>query len=359
MDALRWFSQHPTITLAIKAGTAAGAAFFLGSLLPAPLDEYKYYAALGAYTVIGLVVVESIKESLRVLGAVLIGVAVAVATQLIVWTNPATVASAVLICVLLAALPMLGEQRSWAPLAALFVLATGGPDPEPMALGYLIQLPLGALVGIVVNFLVFAPLGSRDVEQVAARVRVLIASHPRFYADLLDEQVEDPGDGDAVSQRTDQITAHLHELERGQASLLAAMAKGQQARRGNPRARAWVDWEDSARGQAEATSRCAAALGAVAVILRETAPSDQESGQHLRRDAAHVLRGAAEIFEDPHAVHRDQDKLATTQEGLDRMMQAVRPVDTGGGLDSVLFAALALSVQQCLTVFTQDIVDSD
>ena len=225
MDALRWFSQHPTITLAIKAGTAAGAAFFLGSLLPAPLDEYKYYAALGAYTVIGLVVVESIKESLRVLGAVLIGVAVAVATQLIVWTNPATVASAVLICVLLAALPMLGEQRSWAPLAALFVLATGGPDPEPMALGYLIQLPLGALVGIVVNFLVFAPLGSRDVEQVAARVRVLIASHLRFYADLLDEQVEDPGDGDAVSQRTDQITAHLHELERGQASLLAAMAK--------------------------------------------------------------------------------------------------------------------------------------
>ena len=103
-----------------------------------------------------------------------------------------------------------------------------------------------------------------------------------------------------------------------------------------------MDWEDSARGQAEATSRCAAALGAVAVILRETAPSDQESGQHLRRDAAHVLRGAAEIFEDPHAVHRDQDKLATTQEGLDRMMQAVRPVDTGGGLDSVLFAALAL-----------------
>lgn len=141
MSRLGALLHNPTVLLALKAGAAAGLAFWVGSLVPAPLDEYKYYASLSAYTVIGLIVVDSLKESLRVLGAVGIGVAIAVVIQMISWTNAVSVGVAVLICVILAALPVLGEQRSWAPLAALFVLATGGAEPSPMALGYLTQIP--------------------------------------------------------------------------------------------------------------------------------------------------------------------------------------------------------------------------
>src|SRR5699024_9650691 len=114
------------------------------------------------------------KESLRVLGAVGVGVGTAVAVQMISWTNAFSVAAAIMVCVVVSALPLLGEQRSWAPLAALFVLATGGAHPTPMALAYIIQIPVGAAIGITINLVLLAPLGDRDLRQSTTRVRLLI-----------------------------------------------------------------------------------------------------------------------------------------------------------------------------------------
>ena len=69
------------VLVAVKAAIACGLAFYVGALLPPPIDEYKYYAALGAFTVVGLVLADSVKESLQVFGAVTVGVAVAVLVQ--------------------------------------------------------------------------------------------------------------------------------------------------------------------------------------------------------------------------------------------------------------------------------------
>ena len=357
MDWLRWLLHHPVLGLAVKAATAAGIAFFLGSLLPPPLEQYKYYAALGAFTVVGLILVDSVTESLRVFGAVFIGVAVAVVIQLASWTNPLSVAIAVLVCVLLGALPVLGEQRTWAPLAALFVLATGGPEPEPMALGYLVQVPLGAVVGVVVNLVLFAPLGAGDLDQSSRRVRELMVRHMNSYADILEEQLEGAIDDEAAAQRTATVTANLQEMHRAQFGLLTAIADGHRSRRGNPRARSWVDQETVAEEKAEAISRCAAALSAVAVLVKQADRAEGDDGKTVRRDAIEVLRRAAEVFDDPERLRQDEQLVQGTRESLDRMIHQVRSVDRDEGFDHVLFGALALAIRQCLEAFAQEVAN--
>ena len=351
----RWLVNHPTVVVAVKAGVASGLAFFLGSLLPAPLGEYKYYAALGAFTVIGLIVVDSVKESLQVLAAVSIGVGVAFVIQLVAWTNPVSIAAAVLVCVLLGALPALGEQRTWAPLAALFVLATGGADPKPIALGYLIQLPLGATVGILVNLVLLPPLGVQDLDRAARTVRLLVAQHLRAYADFLEDELEEPLENGEGGQRDGKIMAHLQEMERAQSSLLVAIAESERAQRANPRARGWADTEELFRQQAETISTCAATLGAVGVMLKQSDPPEGKRGQMLRRDAANVLRRAADVFDDPERARRDVDLLANAQASVEAMIRESQAVRVDEGLDHVLFGALAISIRNCLTVFAREV----
>lgn len=357
LTRFRWTTRHPTVALAVKAGVATGFAFFLGSLLPAPVEEYAYYAALGAFTVVGLIVVDSVKESLRVFGAVSIGVGTAVLVQGLAWTNPLFVGIAVGTCVLLGAMPVLGTQRNWAPLAALFVLATGGAHPEPMAVGYLVQVPLGAIVGIVVNLVLLAPLGVRDLDQSAWQVRQLISQHLGDYADILDEQVAGSVEDKMVARRATLVAANLKDLERAQAGLLAAIADEHRARRGNPRARRRSMVATPAAGRAEALSRCAGALGSVATMLQQAQAPVTVSGRAMRREASGALRRAATVFEDPGAVRADGDLMRQIRKGLDRMIQQVHDLQDEDGLDHILLGALALSVRQCLEIFARDIAE--
>ncbi len=355
---LGWLVRHPTVHLAVKAGVAAGLAFWVGSLLPSPLDDYKYYAALGAYIVMGLIVVDSVKESLRVLAAVGVGVGIAVLVQSISWTNSWSVGSTIAVCVVLSALPFLGEQRTWAPLAALFVLATGGADPAPMALAYIVQIPLGAAIGIIINLVLLAPLGEQDLRRSTTRVRLLIAEHLRTYADLLENQLEEPAEEAAVEQRTATFTSGMHEIEHAQAHLLSSMSAHQRGQRANPRARITAQSEQLLQDQAEAISRCAAALGAVAVLLGEADPNgsrpEHDDELRIREHTADVLRGAAEIFDHPQTASRDTVRQITAR--LDRLTEQLRSTGAENGLDNLLFGALTLSVRRCLDVFAHRVV---
>lgn len=358
MTRLSRLPHYRLLALAVKAGVATGIAYYLGSLLPSPLDEYKYYAALGAFTVVGLFVVDSTKESLRVLAAVSLGVAVAVAAQALAWTNPLTVALVVLSAALLGGIPGLGQQRDWAPLAALFVLATGGPDPGPMALGYVTQVPLGAAVGIVVNILLLAPLGSFDLEDWVRQMREILGRQMRRYAELLEDQLDDPRDPEAVEARSAAFRENIQELQLAQAHLLRLMSDGQRAQRGNPRARLSANREALALERAEAISRCTSALGAAAVILDQAEPADGDGGRRLRRDGVELLRQSADVLDSAQPRQRSQEMLQRTRESLDRMLQRVHAVGLEEGLDHVLFGALAVSVWRCLETFERQVADS-
>jgi hypothetical protein len=359
MARLLAFLRARSATVALKAAIACGLAFYLGSLLPSPVDDYKYYAALGAFTVVGLVLADSVKESLQVFGAVAIGVAVALAAQSISWANSVTVAVTIAVCYLLGTGRLFGVQRTWAPLAGLFVLAAGGADPEPMALGYLVQLPMGALVGVAVNGLLFAPLGDDDLEPATTQTLLLLSGQMRSYADVLENQRQAVDDTDGADERDDAIHDNVVELEDVQARLRSAIVEARRAAKGNPRARLHAERHAAALDRAEAINRCSATLLAVGVVLGQSSPPVDEHGRAMRRHTEKALRLTAEVFEDPHLARERPDLLRDTQDSIDQLLHQARTSSSGDGLDHVLFGALALAVHDCLETFARHVADVD
>lgn len=353
----RWLLRRRALLIALKAALASGLAFWLGSLLPEPVDQYKYYAALGAFTVVGMAVADSVKESLQVFGAVAVGVVIAVVVQALTFANPVTVAVTMAAGVLLGASRLFGVQRTWAPLAALFVLATGGPDPEPMALGYVIQVPLGALIGILVNAIFFPPLGDEDLEPAAEKVQRLLAEQMHSYAEVLEDQATTGNDTEAADRRAGLVHDNIVRLEEGQAQLRSALVDARRALRGNPRVRLNPEAPLLELDRAEATSRCAATLLAVGVVLGQSAPALSDEGVVMRRRAAVALEQAAEVFEDPDAAREHPSLITRTDEHIDSMLEQALAMSGSEGLDNVLFGALALAIQDCVRVFTRDVAE--
>ncbi len=347
------------VTVAFKAAIACGLAFYLGSLLPAPVDEYRYYAALGAFTVVGLVLADSVKESLQVFGAVSVGVGVAALAQWVSGANAVTVAVTIAVCFLLASARLFGVQRTWAPLAGLFVLAAAGSDPEPMALGYLVQLPLGALVGVAVNALLLAPLGDDDLEPASAQALVLLSGQMASYADLLEEQRRAQEDTDVADRRDDVVHANVVELEDAQTRLRAAIVQARRALRGNPRARLHAERHAAALDRAEAINRCSATLLAVGVVLAQSGAPEDEEGTRARQHAGQALRCASEVFADPETARQRPDLLRDTEQRVEDMMQLVRSSASAGSLDHVLFGALGVTLRDCLQTFARRVAGTD
>jgi hypothetical protein len=345
------------LVTALKAALASGLAFWLGSLLPEPLDGYKYYAALGAFTVVGLAVADSVKESLQVAGAVAVGVVIALVVQALSFANPFTVAVVIAAGVLLGASRIFGVQRTWAPLAALFVLATGGPDPEPMAWGYVAQVPLGAVIGLVVNAIFLAPVGDEDLDLSARQVRHLLADQMRSYAEVLEDQARTGDDVEAADRRNEMVHENIVALEEAQARLRTAISDARRARRGNPRTRLAPDRYRRDLSRAEATSRCSATLLAVGVVLGQSALPLSDHGVVLRQHSATALDQAAQVFDDPQAAREEPQLITTIGESIEAMLEQARSMSEEEGLDHVLFGALALAVQDCVRIFTREVAD--
>lgn len=351
--------RRRAVLVATKAAIASGTAFYLGSLLPAPVDDYKYYAALGAFTVVGLALVDSVKESLQVFGAVALGVTVALVVQVLSWANAVTVAITIAVGVLLGATRIFGAQRTWAPLAALFVLATGGPDPQPIALGYLIQVPLGALVGVVVNVLVFAPLGDDELDTASSALLRLLSQQMRSYATLLEEQAATGDDPEAAARRGNLVHDNVVELEQAQSRLRSAILHARRAMRGNPRVRLNPHRHTPQLDRADAASRCAATLLAVGVMLDHSAPALDDDGVAMRRHAVTAMGHAAEVFADPSTAREQPGLVRSSEESIERMLRTARSPTAHEGLDSVLFGALALTIRDCLETFVHRIAGVD
>lgn len=106
--------------------------------------------------------------------------------------------------------------------------------------------------------------------------------------------------------------------------------------------------------QAEAISRCAASLSAVAVLLLESDPDGREHDTNVRQDSADVLRQAADIFADPGQAPRHT--VASITQRLDRIVGQVRSVGAHDDADQMLFGALAISVRRCLDIFARGVV---
>lgn len=169
--------------LAAKAAAAVLAAWLLAVLLPGKLDDYAYYAPLGALLGVSPTVIASIRTSLEMVAGIVLGVVIGWGLMAagMPWFVRAPLA--VGIGVLIAGARILGEGRVYVAIAGLFVVILGADDPESYGLAYVAQFGLGLIVGTLINLVMVPPLRF-------ASARDRISSLRREIADRIDELAE-------------------------------------------------------------------------------------------------------------------------------------------------------------------------
>lgn len=337
--ALRLAWHHPVTSLAGKSALAAGLAFWLGGLLPGDLGEYRYYAALGAYTVIYPSMSDSVVQAARAVTAVLLGALLAIGLQLTAWTNALTIALAVGLGVLLGAWRWVRDQSTWVPVVALFVLAVGGARPEGYAQAYVVQIVFGALIGTAVNFVAFTPLPVHELQTSTTDLRRELARQLRAVANAL---------ADDAGPRADEVLAGLPDVSPARERVRAAIAEAQRARRHNPRAPRTAHIHRALFDLGETLQRCSTSVESMAVVILD--PHAQELPDDLRRRTADLMTALATLFEAEDEVP-DERHVSAARAAVDGLIAEVENEGVAGRESRYVAGAAAVSGLRCLEAF--------
>lgn len=156
------------LLLAAKTGAAVAAAMLIAPHMPGSVDDYPYYAPLGVLISMYPTLMGSVRSVLQTLFGLAVGIALAMLVIFIAvpawWIVPLAVAAGVLV----SGTGWFGAGQEYVPIAILFVLIIGGSDAEDYSLGYLTQMLLGAVIGLLVNVIVPpAPLAGAASAQIA------------------------------------------------------------------------------------------------------------------------------------------------------------------------------------------------
>ncbi len=261
--------MHPArLLLVAKTTLAVGLAWTIAPHMPGVTDDYPYYAPLGALASMYPTLMGSVRSGLQTLIGLVTGIGLATLVVITVgptwWTVPLVIG----VGVLLSGTGWFGAGREYVPIAALFVLVVGGQDAEDYSLGYLTQMAVGVVIGLLVNVLIApAPL------TVAAEARVE-AFRAQLGAHLHDI-------GSAVSEswppEHEQWADDAASLADTSAALRAALAEADESRRGNLRAR-------GRRGETQHIHEQLATLDRVAHLIRDI--SDATADTIWERPAA-------------------------------------------------------------------------
>lgn len=214
--------------LAGKVALAAGTAWVLAPFMPGVAAEFPYYAPLGAVITMHPTFVHSFRVGLETLLGIVLGILLAGAFVLLSVPPLAGIMLVTGVGVLLGGLPRVGAGRDYLPISALFVLVLGGGDADGYSFGYLVQMGLGILVGITVNFVVFPPLRTATATLDLEQFRQRLARDLDAIADDVGDRW--PPDGDVWHQRAQALLDDSRRVRAG-------LDLGGESARGNPRAK--------------------------------------------------------------------------------------------------------------------------
>jgi hypothetical protein len=245
------------------------------------LAGYIYYAPLGAVVATDATLAGSARIARQTSLSLATGAALGLIVNQTMRPGALSLAVVVAVGVLLGVLPGLGEQRSWVPVVALFVLVVGGQHPGTYALAYVGLTALGALCGALVN-LVLPSFAYRHEARALDQLRHQVADQLVDLADGLRQQPA-PGPEGWAERRRDTGTAL--------AGTRAALQELVDSQRGRPlpaRWRKFVATQDSVVGSLE---RLTLLVDDLTVIVGQTHREDLDSSP-LDRELAEVVAGA-------------------------------------------------------------------
>lgn len=188
--------HHPRTSLALKTAAAACLSWLIAVNLPEPARSYPYYAPLGAVVTMYPTVASSARQSMQGVAAITIGAALALVADGLLGHGVVVLALTVGMAVLLGGLPWLGSQRTYVPIAALFVLLIGRDHDMAYAASYAGLFLLGALVTVAVNA-AFPAFPVRRAQDTLVALRDAVAAHLEYLA----ERLRRPGEGEPLKDR--------------------------------------------------------------------------------------------------------------------------------------------------------------
>lgn len=337
-------SRYPRLLLAVKTAVASGIAWLLVQPLGGFVDDYPYYAPLGAVVAMSTSVVASVRSGAQAVAAIVAGAMLAVAVHALPVTEPVAIGVGIGLGMLLAAARPFGEMGSWVPFATLFVLIIGAHDPWRYAAAYGGLVGLGAVVGIVVN-LVWPQLPLTPATLAQERLRRRLADQLDLLADGLERaEVLSPEDWAELQL---ELRSELRRVE----DLVAAAVE---SRRVNWRAAQWAETAERSEAQARALKRltgCVDVLIALVGDARTSVHASDELGQRLREAAVSAFRAVAEML---RTVPRDRPRpeVAAADEAVTRLKDEAARATAQAGHPYLAAGALAVSLDQAVEAWS-------
>lgn len=305
-NALRPIVTRYRLLVALKAAIGVTAAWLIARLLPMPLEQYAYYAPLGALLGVAPTVVSSMRTSIQLLSGIAIGLVIGWALVALEWPWYVRAPLAAGLGMLFAGVRRLGEGRVYVAIAGVFVVILGAGDPESYVAGYIAQFGIGLAVGTLVNLVFIPPLAFGYARARVADLKTDLAASADDLAEVLE--------ADWPPDRAD----WLDEARRRQRYVDEAEAMVQEARESgfaNPRA----------------------------LWRRDDASGDDADIETLRyvglriADIADALSGA--MWKQPVAVEIPVDALEALGRALHTLAEYLRAWNTGIELEAARAAA--------------------
>src|SRR5690554_1933340 len=318
------------LLLALKTAIAAGLAWPAAQLLPGSVDEYSYYAPLGALISMMPTLMGSLRTSAQTAAGLALGIALSWLVVLSPMPGSVSVPLAVGIGVILGGLRGLGAGRDYVPIAALFVLVVGGTQAEDYSVGYLVQMAVGMGIGVIVNLVIVPPLRVKDSARQLETLRMRVADTLDGMAATMTAAwpPEDQEWFDSAQSLDADISAAGPVLE-----------EASESRRMNPRARRHHD--DLQRDYDDLTA--ITLLGRDVHDLRATIggaiwgePVPTELPESLREPVGTVLARSADAVRAWNAGEGEADALDAAEAALQHLRDRQRNQPPGASADGAL-----------------------
>lgn len=270
------------VSLALRCATAAVVAWLLATPFGGVADEYRYYAPFGAVAAVSTTVMGSLRASLQVLAAFVLGAPLALLVQFCSLPTLVSIAAVAGGGTLLAQVRGLGAYGSWVPVSALFVLLIGHGQATHFTLGYLGMTMFGTLTGVAV-ILLLPPLALVRTERAQDALLDLLVVQLEDLADALTTELDAVA---SLPDRRHRLQQSTDRLRREMADALGGPTVNWRVRRTRTRA----DW---LRERGEALSGLGLLVAGVAGSVKGDAAPSASWGRDVDTAAAVALRASA------------------------------------------------------------------